>query len=62
MELLWLDCNKSCFKEEGVAGGGSFPLSDFDLNLNTMLRHLLRAESFSGDCGANCPLKLGDYV
>lgn len=45
-----------------MAGGGTFPLPDFDLNLNTMLRHLLRAESFSRDCGANCPSQLGDYV
>lgn len=34
-------------------------LPDFDLNLNIMVRHLLRAESFSRDFGANCCLAAG---
>lgn len=42
-----------------MAGGGTFTLPDFDLNLNTMVRHLLRAESFSRDFGANCRLAAG---
>lgn len=42
-----------------MEGGGTFTLPDFDLNLNTMVRHLLRAESFSRDFGANCHLAAG---
>lgn len=42
-----------------MIGGGLLALPDFDLNVPTMVRHLLRAESFSRDFGANCHLAAG---
>lgn len=47
------------FHRGWVAEGGTFTLPDFDLHENTMARHLLRAESFSRDFGANCHLAAG---
>lgn len=47
------------FHRGWVAEGGTLTLPDFDLHENTMARHLLRAESFSRDFGANCHLAAG---
>ena len=41
---------------KGICGRKWDVLPDFDLNLNAMVRYLLRAESFSRDFGANCHL------